>query len=100
MDCVNAFQKPAQDEMLWSFMASENHLANVLKPEQVGVTVRQRHCHTAPTSNAIALPKSWTNIRCPPDFTVITKLTERIQSGLKYQLMTYYTTARERIYDN
>lgn len=91
MDCVNAFQKPAQDEMLWSFMASENHLANVLKPEQVGVTVRQRHCHTAPTSNAIALPKSWTNIRCPP---------ERIQSGLKYQLMTYYTTARERIYDN
>lgn len=38
-DCVNSFQKPAQDETLWSFMASVNHLANVLKPEQVGVTV-------------------------------------------------------------
>lgn len=39
-DCVNAFQKPAQDETLRrNFMASVNHVANVLKPEQVGVTV-------------------------------------------------------------
>ncbi len=69
---MNAFQKPAQDKMLWSFTASGNHLANVLKPEQVGVTVQQRHGHTAPMSNAIALPKSQTNIHCPLDFIVIT----------------------------
>lgn len=38
--CVNGFQKPAQDKTLWkSFMASVDHLANVLKPQQVGVTV-------------------------------------------------------------
>lgn len=36
---MNAFLKPVQDETLWSFMASVNHLANVLNPEHVGVTV-------------------------------------------------------------
>lgn len=44
---MNAFQKPVQDETLWRFMASVNHLANVLKPEQVGVAVWKRTRHTA-----------------------------------------------------
>ncbi len=54
-DCVNAFQTPAQDETLWSFMASVKHLANILKPEQLGVTVKRRHRHTVLTSNAMQL---------------------------------------------
>lgn len=62
--CVNAFQKPVQDETLWRFMASVNHLANVLKPEQVGVAVWKRTRH-------IAAPK----VHCDYKF-------EWIQTGL------------------
>lgn len=52
--CVNASQKPAKDETLWrTFMTSVNHLANVLKPDQVGVTVKQRHRHKAPMSTTM-----------------------------------------------
>lgn len=59
---MNAFQKPALDETLWrSFMASVNHLANVLKPEQVGVAVWQRHRHAASTSAPITWPTGWKN---------------------------------------
>lgn len=42
-ECVNAFEKPAQDEMLWRFMTSENRLVNVLKPERVHVSKAPKH---------------------------------------------------------
>lgn len=45
-ECVNAFEKPAQDEMLWRFMDSENRLANVLKPERVHVNREAKHQNT------------------------------------------------------
>lgn len=46
-DCVNAFEKSAVDETLKSFMASENHLANVLKPASGCDYVIEEEFHTA-----------------------------------------------------
>lgn len=45
-DCVSAFEKPAVDETLKSFMASENHLANVLKPASGCDSVIEEAFHT------------------------------------------------------
>lgn len=57
------FKKAAQDETLWrSFTAGVNHLANILKAKQVGVTLQQRHRHAAPMSNTLL--NNWTVINC------------------------------------
>lgn len=75
---MSAFQKPTQDETLWSFMASVNHLASGCN------CVADAHTHS-------------TNIKCyhtakkqdkhslPQHFQCDNKLTEIIQTGLKYQ---------------
>lgn len=44
---MNAFEKSAVDETLKSFMASENHLANVLKPASGCDYVIEEEFHTA-----------------------------------------------------